>query len=86
MVQVLTIGESGLTSVWRVDDELLTMDKVTTDNLDNVTPLNYWLFAMIGSGSYCYFATKEQAKAALIAELQSRIQELNDSLAELGQE
>ena len=83
-VQTISELELDVDSLWRVDDELLTIEQVKTENLSNYTPIGYWLPVVVGAGCYCYFTDKQKAVEALKVEIEEKIQELKDHLNSLN--
>ncbi len=63
-------------NVYRVDGELLTLKEINSTNLHEDTPLNCWLPVLFGEGYYCYFTNKDEAKAALLAIVDEKMQYL----------
>ena len=60
-------------TVWRVDDELLTITEV---DYNEKMPIGYWLPAFVGDGGYAYFEHYDEAKDALLNIIDSKIEHL----------
>ena len=70
--------------LWRVDDELLTVNPVIFESFLDAPPTNNWFPAMVGDGCYAYFETEAEAVGILKEEIKSKIENLQEKLESLG--
>lgn len=60
-------------TVWRVDNELLTLREV---EYSEKMPIGEWLPVFLGSGEYAYFSTYKEAKDMLASVIDTEIEAL----------
>lgn len=59
-------------TLWRVDDDLVTVHQVYTKDMHGTVVIEQWLPVRISSASYCFFKTKGEAVEALASVLSER--------------
>jgi len=72
-----------MTTVYRVDNELLTIAEVDKQSLHADTPLNVWLPVVYGCGEYCYYEDEQEAKESLYRIIDKKIVALREIQASI---